>query len=289
MKFFQRIKHLIKAYKSLKPSPIIVNNISPAKSEILKGRKILITGGASGIGYAIAVACVRAGASVLITGRNKDKLDNAVDKLQVIANDNLSFIEGRIMDISDERSLSTEIEKIYSCSEWQDIDTLVNNAGLLGCSMPNANPTEFDKILSTNIKGPFFLSQNFAKHLISSKIGGNILNISSSSSVRPAISAYNISKWGLNGLTLGLAKALIPYGITVNGLAPGPCATPMLLKDNSNLSLPNSPIGRYILPDEIANMAVVLISPIGKCIVGDTVFMTGGAGVITFDDINTSF
>lgn len=288
MKIFQRIKHLIKAYKSLEPSPIIVKNISPAKSEILKGRKILITGGTSGIGYAIAVACVRAGASVVITGRSKDRVEKAVENLKSLV-DNTSSVAGYIMDVSDVNDLTTKISNILHQDQWNNLDTLVNNAGIGGGVMPNATSEEFDKVLSTNLKGAFFLSQIFAKHLISNKIQGNILNISSSSSVRPAISAYNISKWGLNGLTLGLAKALIPYGITVNGLAPGPCATPMLLKDNSNLSLPNSPIGRYILPEEIANMAVVLISPIGKCIIGDTVFMTGGAGVITFDDINTSF
>ena len=91
----------------------------------------------------------------------------------------------------------------------------------------------------------------------------------------------------MRGYTLGLAKTLIKHGIVVNGLAPGPTATPMLIKnENPNLSLPNNPSGRYALPEEIANMAVVLTSGIGRMIVGDIVYITGGAGVITFDDIN---
>ena len=66
--------------------------------------------------------------------------------------------------------------------------------------------------------------------MVKNKIKGNILNIASSSSLRPAISAYIISKWGIKGFTMGLAKSLIPYGITVNGIAPGRTATPMLGK-----------------------------------------------------------
>lgn len=95
---------------------------------------------------------------------------------------------------------------------------------------------------------------------------------------------------GIRGLTLGLAKSLAPYGITVNGIAPGPTATPMLLEDSqSNITNNSNPIGRYVLPEEIANMAVVLVSSMGRTIVGDMIYMTGGAGIITYDDINYSF
>ena len=121
-------------------------------------------------------------------------------------------------------------------------------------------------------------------------VEGNILNIASSSALRPAISAYTLSKWGIRGLTLGLAKALSPYGITVNGLAPGPTATPMLLGDDTeNITNNGNPIGRYALPEEIANMAVILTSTMGKTIVGDIVYMTGGAGLITYEDMDYSF
>ena len=80
------------------------------------------------------------------------------------------------------------------------------------------------------------------------------------------------------------------YGITVNAIAPGPTATPMLGKNNTEeLTLPQSPIGRYIHPCEIASMAVFLLSANGRSIVGDTIYMTGGAGILTFDDDEIPF
>lgn len=144
--------------------------------------------------------------------------------------------------------------------------------------------------MNTNLKSVFFLSQLFGKYLIRNNIKGNILNISSASSLRPADSAYTLSKWGLRGLTLGLAKSLSQYGITVNSIAPGPTATPMILKSQqNNFYLKRIPLGRYIMPEEIANMAIFLTSEMGRSIIGDTIYMTGGAGNITFDDVKYSF
>ena len=145
-------------------------------------------------------------------------------------------------------------------------------------------------ILDTNLKGPFFLSKLVAQNMKNNNIKGNILNIASSSSLRPGNSAYNLSKWGIRSLTLGLAKSLIPYGITVNGIAPGPTATPMLIKGEINdITHNNLPLGRFAMPEEIANMAVFLTSNLGQTVVGDIVYMTGGAGIITFDDLKYNF
>ena len=82
-----------------------------------------------------------------------------------------------------------------------------------------------------------------------------------------------------------MAKKYLQYGIVVNGLAPGSTLTPMLKKDKENdLNLDYSPCKRYVAPEEIGNIATVLVSGIGRMIVGDTVYATGGAGVITYDD-----
>lgn len=170
------------------------------------------------------------------------------------------------------------------------IDILVNNAGVNYKGMPDATEEEYDKVLDTNLKGVFFLSQMLGKYFVTNNIKGNILNIASASCIRPADSAYTVSKWGIRGLTLGLAKTLAKYGITVNGIAPGPTATPMMIKDGqSNMWLERLPLGRYIMPEEIANMAVYLVSDMGRSIMGDMIYMTGGAGVLTYDDVKYSF
>ena len=166
----------------------------------------------------------------------------------------------------------------------------INNAGVNFKGMPNVVESEYDLVLDTNLKGAFFLSQMFGKYMVANKIKGNILNIASASSLRPADSAYTLSKWGLRGLTLGLAKALGKDGITVNGIAPGPTATPMMLKSgNINMSLDRILLGRYIMPEEISNIAVILVSDMGRSVMGDIIYMTGGAGILTYDDVNYSF
>lgn len=159
--------------------------------------------------------------------------------------------------------------------------------GLGGGEIPKARETDYDKIMDTNLKGVFFLSQLFCNYLVKTKNKGNVLNIASSSSLRPAISAYTLSKWGVRGLTMGFARSYAKFGITINGLAPGPTATPMLVsEDNSNLYNDKMLLGRYALPVEIANMAVFLVSGMGNSIIGDIVYMTGGAGLISLDDYN---
>ena len=191
-------------------------------------------------------------------------------------------------DVTDAVAVKLAFMSVFK--QERRIDVLVNNAGVLGASMPNATAEAFDKVIDTNLKGVFFLSQLFGGYLKANKVEGNILNVGSSSCLRPATSAYTLSKWGIRGLTLGLAKSLAPYGVTVNGIAPGPTATPMLLKDGQgNITNKGNPIGRYALPEEIANMAVVLVSPMGRTIVGDMVYMTGGAATVTYDDMDYTF
>ena len=167
---------------------------------------------------------------------------------------------------------------------------MVNNAGFSFDSHASSKEEEYDTILDTNLKGVYFLTQHFAHYFKDNKIRGNILNIASSSSVRPATSPYGLSKWGIKGLTEGMARLLAPYGITVNGIAPGQTATPMMEGVSlKNIYHPTNLIGRYILPVEIANMAVILVSEMGRSIVGDIVYMTGGSGNVTNEDLPYEF
>lgn len=277
------------ALKNLAPKIFVYPQVTVlSQNSLLDGRTALITGGTSGIGYSIAKAFVQAGASVIITGRDKQRLESAQDKLKKeTSHDNIYILQ---LDIRQVNDLGPKFEAAKSLVDGHPINILVNNAGVLGCKFGSGTESDYDAVMDTNLKGVFFLSQLVGHYMKENKIQGNILNVGSSSCLRPASSAYTVSKWGIRGLTMGMARSLAPYRIVVNGIAPGPTATPMLNRnaDKDNMYF-NNPGGRYALPEEIAGMAVILVSNISRMIIGDTVYMTGGSGIITFDDIKYDF
>lgn len=279
------LQYIISGQPIVQVSPIVV---TLAPNELLLGRTALITGGTRGIGKAIAVSFLQAGANVIITSRSQSNIDIVVAELiELFPN---SFIMGIQMDNSNTELIKSQFASIISQIEQHQIDILVNNAGILGGNFGQTSEEEWSNVIDINLKGTFFLSELVAQYMKDNHIEGNILMVASSSSLRPAVSAYTISKWGLRGFILGLAKICAPYGITVNGVAPGPTATSMLNKhDTTDITLNSSPIKRYALPEEIANMATILCSNLGKTIIGDIIYMTGGAGLITFDDIKYQF
>lgn len=254
---------------------------------LLAGRTVLVTGGSSGIGLAMAKAFVRNGAAVVVASRSRKRIDAALAEIED-QYENAVIVGVKFDASTDEEAAFGRMLVEAEASIGRPIDALVNSAGVIaGGNIPNTTMSGYDHALDTNLRGAYFLSQAFSKRLIASKRKGNILNVCSSSSVRPAISPYTISKWGMRALTLGLAKALIGHDIVVNGIAPGPTATPMLADSkDGNLNHPGVPAGRYATAEEIANMAVVLLSDISRMVVGDIVYMTGGCGNLTFDDMD---
>lgn len=285
MKIKNLIKKGLKICLTKRPIYTTANILTLPPSDLLKGRKALITGGTSGIGFAIAKSFLTSGAIVCITGRDKAKLNKAREELGNINNAYKERIHAFVFDVKDVELFPQKIAEILD--SLGGIDILVNNAGVRGGQFATVSEAEYDNIMNTNLKGTFFLSKIISSYMIKNSIKGNILNIASASGIRPANSAYTLSKWGIRGLTLGLAKMLIPHGIVVNGIAPGPTATPMLMDNGcKNITHNDNPLKRYALPEEIANMAVFLVSAMGNTIVGDIIYMTGGAGLITIDDIN---
>ena len=277
------------ALSSLATKKSVYANVTTlAPNELLKGRGALVTGGSSGIGFAIAKSFLEAGASVIITGRDNAKLDKKVMQLRESLPDCVIF--GMQMDNLNTKEFQSKLNEAIQLVN-KPIDILVNNAGVNGCWFGDAKEEDYDLIMNTNLRGVFFLSQVFAHYMKDNHIMGNILNVASSSSLRPAASVYTLSKWGIRGLTLGMARMLAPYGIVVNGIAPGPTATPMLMPDGikDDIVMNNNLAGRYALPEEIASMAVVLVSNMSRLVIGDIVYMTGGAGLITNDDIDYTF
>lgn len=274
------IKRAMRYLYSLKREKLVVEIPKTIdEKKILAGKVALITGGSSGIGLAIAENFIKEGAKVIIAGTHQDKIDHAVKKLQDV---NADYMKGITIDVTDFSSLEQKVEEASSLYEDGKIDILVNSAGINNRnSFFQVTETDFDSVMDVNAKGTFFMSQAVSKYMIKNKIKGHILNISSSSALRPASTPYMISKWAVKGMTLGLADVLLPYGIVVNAIAPGAVATPMLNKcESDNLYNANSVSGRYANPSEIASLATYMVSDYGNLIVGDTYYITGGSGLI---------
>jgi len=239
--------------------------------EILKRKHVLITGGSSGIGLAIAKKCLAEGAEVVITGRNQDKLEKAKKELnnpllKILQWDigNISVIDQRLQDTTNMLNGS--------------LDILVNNAGILLMQekFPDITEQNWDITYATNSKGLFFLTQHVSRFWIRNNKKGKIINISSTGGFFTANSPYRMTKWDVVGFTQALGLALSPYGIIVNGIAPGRTATPMLNASSENIFDNKQPVSRFGLPEEMAELVVFLLSDAANYIVGQTIICDGG-------------
>lgn len=259
--------------KQLEPIPVYRDN-----DQLLKSKIALIVGGGSGIGYSIAEAFVNSGAKVVLAGRNEEKLKKACLKL---GQEESKYC---VWDITAVNEVEKKIDKVCGLFPENKIDILVNSVGVhCDSSFETITEEEFDSVIKTNLKGVFFLDRAIGIYMRKNHIKGHILNISSSSALRPAWGPYQMSKWALNGYTQGLAKKFQEYGIVVNAIAPGQTATPMLNKDGHDIAADFAQMGRYIMPVEIANLAVILCSDIGNIVIGDTLYATGGSGLLTME------
>lgn len=250
--------------------------------ESFAGRNAIITGGGSGIGFEIAKSFLEENIdNIILIGRNIERLESAKKRLGDCYTNKVKVLSLDIADVDKSEKILTE----YLANISFKVDILINNAGVMcGQLFPLITENEFDRVMDINIKGTFFLSQMFAKYMIKNEINGNILMVGSTSSARPALNPYMLSKWAVRGLTSGLAKALIPYGIVVNGVAPGPTATEMLGKDGSELHNEKNPSKRYCTAEEVAKLVTYLVGSNGRMIVGELVYISGGAATITYDD-----
>ena len=268
------IRKIVRLFKEEKLLPVYK---TIDKDHILRDKIVLITGGTGGIGYAIAETAIASGAKVILSGTNIQKLEDYSSKL----GDSARPLK---MDLSNINSIADCVGNAIALFPEKRIDILINSAGFHGdWDFNKPDEVLFDRVMDINVKGMYFVSNIVARQMIEKKIKGHILNISSSSALRPAWTPYQISKWAVNGITRGLADYLLPHGIIVNGLAPGPTATEMVKKDgDDNLFYQEQPSHRFTTAQEIANLAVFMVSSNGDMIVGDTFYMTGGSGTISY-------
>lgn len=173
-----RIRKYLKRFWKVKQVPITV---PVDKDKILKGKVALITGGSSGIGFAIAKAFLNSGAKVIIVGSNNKKLEDAKAKLN---NVNVTSIA---IDIKDVKRIPEKLEQARRLFPENRIDILVNSAGAHHSnSFEKTTIEEYDKIMDTNLKGTYFVCQAVCKYMRENSIKGHVLNLSSSSALRPA-------------------------------------------------------------------------------------------------------
>lgn len=231
------------------------------RNNILKGRRIVITGGGRGLGHAIAKKCIASGANVLITGRNEETLKSAVDD-----NEKMSYIPMDVTDFNNYSAFFDEAERILDGK----IDTLVNNAGISLHEgwYESVTLDSWDRQFNTNLKAPYFLSKEFISRIDDNDSRSkNIIFISSERGLYCDDIPYGLIKAAINSLTQGLGRRLLNRNIYVNAIAPGVTASDMTGYDaTGNLYRPQACSKRVYRPEEVAELAVFLISDLSKCI-----------------------
>lgn len=251
---------------TLRGVPVNVVNASIEKlspCELLKDKKIIITGGGSGIGWEIAKFCKTQGALVLISGRNEKKLRLKASEI------NCYSIP---LDLTDTHNFDSYIQ---NCEKTLGgLDILVNNAGisLHENSFLEVTPESFDIQIATNLKGPFFLTQSFIKYLTANNRKGQILMISSETGDTVDCRPYGYTKAAVNSMVKGLANLYKKDGIRINAIAPGVTATDMTqVANDGNLYAGDYGQGRFYLPEEMAQVACFLLSSAADCISGQII------------------
>ncbi len=245
----------------------------------LENRVALVTGSTQGIGRGIAVRLAQAGADVVINGRDDD--EDARESAERVR------AEGRracvlAADVADAEQCRWLIRE--AVAQMGRLDILVNNAGIQRhAPFLEASESDFDQVLGVNLRGPFFLSQAFARHVREVGHGGRIINNSSvhEELPHPNFSSYCASKGGLKMLMRNLAVELAPLGITVNNIAPGAIETPInsaLMQQPEKLAglLDNIPARRLGQPRDVAGGVAFLASPEADYITGATLVIDGG-------------
>lgn len=241
----------------------------------LSGRKALVTGGARGIGGAIAMAFAREGADVAVLDRRRDA---AEEMAAALASSNVKAV-AVTADVSDEAQVNAAVAS--ATAALGQIDILVNNAGIDTTSTVAHMETEmWDQMMAVNLRSVFLCTRAVLKPMIARRFG-RIINIASQLGHKgaPEMAHYAAAKAGVIGFTKSLAYEVARDGITVNAICPGPIDTELfraLPEQWRRRKLNELPIGRAGRVDEIAPTAVLLASEEGSYYVGATMNPNGG-------------
>jgi 2-deoxy-D-gluconate 3-dehydrogenase len=257
---------------------------SPINSLLdLRGKAAVVTGGAAGIGYAIAARLAEAGAVVTIADLEEEIAAIAAKELCERGFD----VDYVVADVADQ----TDVARIFEHARVVDqgIDILVNNAGIYPFR-PALEMTvgDFERVLAVNLEGTFLCSQQAARLMIADGRGGRIINVTSIDALHPSsigLAHYDASKHGMWGLTKNLALELAPHQIWVNAIAPGAIATPgtgMAQTAGTDAAavldrmLARIPMARMGDADDIGKVALFLASDMASYLTGSQIVVDGG-------------
>jgi gluconate 5-dehydrogenase len=243
----------------------------------LEGRVALITGASRGLGLAMAGALAKAGATVILNGRNANTLKVAADELR---NRNLKA-ETLEFDVTDQHAANAAIQSIVT--NHHRLDILIANAGIIHrAQLADWTPEAWDEVVAANLKACFFLAQQAAAPMRNQRYGRIIFTTSLVGILgRSTVHAYAASKSGLAGLTRSLAAELGEHGITCNSIAPGWFETEFtsaLLRDEAFVARINSrvPLRRWGKPSDLAGAAVFLASDAASYVTAQQIVVDGG-------------
>ena len=252
----------------------------------LKGKGVLVTGGTSGIGQAIAVKFAEYGANVAINylrqpdeaSETEQQVHSCVNRVQQAGVRDV-LVQG---DVSREEDVVPMVER--AVSELGGLDVLINNAGIqISRHSEELMIEDFDKVLAVNVRGAFLCAREAIRHFLAEGKPGVIINVSSVHQLipKPDYLGYSVSKGGMQNLTRTLALEYAARGIRVNGLGPGATVTPInrgWIDDPVKREQVEShiPMRRAGTADEMGAVACFLASDDAAYITGQTIFVDGG-------------
>jgi gluconate 5-dehydrogenase len=243
----------------------------------LRGKRALITGSSQGIGFALAKGLAEHGATVILNGRNPDKIELASTELAAKGHK----VSTAVFDVTSVEGVRNGIEAIEGGEG--PIDILINNAGMqFRTALEDFPADRWEQLLTTNISSVFYVGQAVARHMIP-RGRGKIINIASVQSelARPGIAPYTATKGAVKNLTRGMCADWAKHGLQVNAIAPGYFKTPLnqALVDSPEFSgwlEKRTPAARWGNVEELVGAAVFLSSEASSFVNGHTLYVDGG-------------